>query len=133
MTAHDPQQRKAVEPGRTQLHRRALDEANCVGSNPDLFNHTTLPEASEALSICASCSFKGNGCNELIQPRSSYFDGVADGKVWQNGVEVTPKHRKPVGLSVGRRRIGCGTEIGIARHKRANEGLCDLCKSASPR
>jgi hypothetical protein len=41
-----------------------------------------------ALALCAECPFTRE-CLELVQPRESYYDGVAGGHLFRNGMCVT--------------------------------------------
>lgn len=56
----------------------------CRNSDPWLFEQYNLALAQPALSICKECFF-WDKCEDLVEPKSSYFDGVCAGKVWRNG------------------------------------------------
>lgn len=66
---------------------KSLEDAECVSSDPVLWNAKTYPEADPALKICATCT-KATACIEFVRPSKSYFDGVAGGVVWRNGYIV---------------------------------------------
>ena len=61
-----------------------VDEAPCRNSDPWLFDQHQIDLAMPALQICKGCSFWQN-CNDLVEPKSNFFDGVCAGKVWRNG------------------------------------------------
>ena len=61
-----------------------VDEAPCRNSDPWLFDQHQIDLAMSALQICKGCPFWQN-CNDLVEPKSNYFDGVCAGKVWRNG------------------------------------------------
>jgi hypothetical protein len=90
-----------------------------------MFNHRALPGALAALSICAVCPVP-DVCLAVVAPAESFFDGVAGGRVWANGI--------PDGSTRGRKlpteRPTCGTEHGYERHRLASEAACARCKKA---
>lgn len=59
-------------------------EAPCRDADPWLFDQSQIPLAQPALNYCKECFF-WEKCESLVEPRSSYFDGVCGGKVWKNG------------------------------------------------
>jgi hypothetical protein len=68
---------------------RELMQAACKGANADLFDATEGDEVEDALSYCDRCPVTQT-CEDYVQPRRSYFDGVCGGKVWRNGKRHTP-------------------------------------------
>ena len=63
-------------------------EALCIDSQPmyfDQIERNTMAE--EALSLCARCPVKTE-CLMIVQPRTSYFDGVCGGFIFKNGNPV---------------------------------------------
>lgn len=99
--------------------------AACAGHDPAVFDARSLPEAQPALDLCACCPVPGL-CDEVVRPGHSYFDGVAVGRIWVNGV--------PAGETRGRleptQRAVCGSEHGYERHRQASEVACDACRQA---
>lgn len=61
-----------------------IDQAPCRDSDPWLFDQSQIDLAQPALAYCRACPF-WESCEILVEPRSSYFDGVCGGKVWRNG------------------------------------------------
>ena len=74
-----------------------LEEAPCAGK----WDWTDLPDGSNrmrrdelarfmapALALCLDCPFTRE-CLARVQPRESYYDGVAGGHLWRNGACVT--------------------------------------------
>ena len=61
-----------------------IDEAPCRNSDPWLFYQHQIDLAMPALQICKGCPFWQN-CNDLVEPKSNFFDGVCAGTVWRNG------------------------------------------------
>ena len=68
---------------------RSLEQAACKGANPKLFDAATNDDAFDALSYCERCPVI-QPCLDYVQPRRSYFDGVAGGRLWRNGNETEP-------------------------------------------
>jgi len=62
-----------------------LEGAACEGADPKLFDATSGDKAEDALSYCDRCS-KIIECDSHVQPQKSYFDGVAAGRIWNNGI-----------------------------------------------
>jgi WhiB family redox-sensing transcriptional regulator len=69
--------------------KRNMERAACYGADPDLFNALTFETAGDALSYCDRCPVIKE-CDEWVKPRRSYYDGVASGRVWHNGVALKP-------------------------------------------
>ena len=69
--------------------KRNMEMAACYGADPNLFNALTFEAAGEALSYCGRCTVTKQ-CEEVIRPRRSFYDGVASGRVWHNGVAIKP-------------------------------------------
>lgn len=68
----------------------ALEYAACAGVNPRLFDETTYPQAWNALKVCSSCPRRTQwACLKKIEPHRTWFDGVAGGMVWRNGIVQT--------------------------------------------
>ena len=68
---------------------RSLDQAACKGANPGLFDAIAGDLVFDALSYCERCKVTTE-CFEYVAPSRSYFDGVAAGRLWRNGVETDP-------------------------------------------
>ena len=64
-----------------------LPEAACIGADPKLFDATTGETVEDALSYCDRCPVIRE-CETIVRPKKSYFDGVAAGKVWKDGVRI---------------------------------------------
>jgi len=69
------------------LSRLTLPDAACIGADPRLFDATSGELVEDALSYCDRCPVVKE-CEEVVRPKKSYFDGVAAGKVWKDGVRV---------------------------------------------
>ena len=67
----------------------SLQRAACKGADPVLFDETFGERVFDALSYCDRCSVIPE-CEDYVQPRRSYYDGVCAGKVWRGGVRVDP-------------------------------------------
>ena len=63
----------------------SLQGAACTGADPQLFDAVGGDDAEDALTYCDRCSVR-QACEDLVRPRKSYFDGVAAGRIWHNGV-----------------------------------------------
>jgi hypothetical protein len=70
------------------MHAIRIDAA-CIGADHTLFDAIGGELALDALSYCDRCPVITE-CHDLIQPRRSYFDGVAAGRVWHNGKVIQP-------------------------------------------
>ena len=68
---------------------RELEQASCKGADPALFDAVAGDEVFDALSYCDRCPVTG-ACQDWVMPSRSYFDGVAAGRLWRNGVETDP-------------------------------------------
>lgn len=69
--------------------------APCIDSEPiyfDQIEHNALAE--EALNHCAVCPVKAE-CVMIVQPHTSYFDGICGGIIWKNGRPVGSKAPRP--------------------------------------
>ena len=64
-----------------------LPEAACIGADPRLFDAMSGETAEDALSYCDRCPVVKE-CETVVRPKKSYFDGVAAGRIWSNGVPV---------------------------------------------
>jgi hypothetical protein len=62
-----------------------LEQAACFGADPDLFDSTAGESVLDALSYCDRCPIIPE-CDAHVKPRKSYFDGVAAGRIWNNGI-----------------------------------------------
>jgi len=67
-----------------------LHEAACKGADVHLFDYFEGEEVEDALSYCDRCPVIPE-CEDYVQPRRSYFDGVCAGKVWRNGHIYVPE------------------------------------------
>lgn len=61
-----------------------LDKAPCRDSDPWLFDQWHIDLAQPALNICRDCPF-WKECDEWVQPKANFYDGVVGGKLWRNG------------------------------------------------
>lgn len=107
-----------------------LRAAACIGSDPQLFDAISWPDAEPALKICSHCPVK-EVCERHVlgsRPRNSFFDGVAGGRVWRDGLVVPrPKQWKaPV------HREYCGGIYGRRFHEEHEERYCFPCAVAFP-
>jgi len=68
---------------------RALQDAACKGAEPALFDAVAGEQVFDALSYCERCTVTGP-CEAYVMPARSYFDGVAAGRLWRNGIETEP-------------------------------------------
>ena len=64
-----------------------LPDAACIGADPRLFDAVCGEAAEDALSYCDRCPVVRE-CETVVKPKKSFFDGVAAGRVWQNGAPV---------------------------------------------
>ena len=64
-----------------------LPEAACIGADPRLFDAMSGETAEDALSYCDRCPVVKE-CETVVRPKKSYFDGVAAGRIWSNGVPI---------------------------------------------
>ncbi len=60
------------------------NQVPCRDADPWLFEQYNISLAQPALNLCKECFF-WDKCEALVEPKSSYFDGVCAGKVWRNG------------------------------------------------
>ena len=69
---------------------RHLQKAACIGTSPSVFDADTYPQAWNAIKVCSSCPRNTAwACLQKIAPHKSWFDGVAGGMVWKNGIVQT--------------------------------------------
>ena len=61
-----------------------VSNAPCRDADPWLFDQYQLDLAQPGLQYCRGCSFL-EMCESLVEPSTSFFDGVCGGKVWRNG------------------------------------------------
>ena len=59
----------------------------CEGMPSWYWDATAERDATKALSICARCPVT-DWCADVVRPSSSFFDGVAAGRVYRNGKDV---------------------------------------------
>lgn len=64
-----------------------LPDAACIGADPRLFDAISGEAAEDALSYCDRCPVIRE-CETVVRPKKSFFDGVAAGRIWQNGAPV---------------------------------------------
>jgi hypothetical protein len=62
-----------------------LEQAACFGADPKLFDAVIGELVLDALSYCDRCPIIPE-CDAHVKPRKSYFDGVAAGRIWNNGI-----------------------------------------------
>lgn len=67
---------------------RLFDEAECRGVDPRVFDQHRGNPALVALDHCLGCPVV-DLCNEWVKPEESSFTGVAAGRVWSEGFDVT--------------------------------------------
>jgi len=63
------------------------ENAACRNADPRAFDATDHVTASLALWYCRRCPVV-DLCNEIVRPAKSYYDGVAAGRVWRNGLLI---------------------------------------------
>lgn len=68
----------------------SLLRAACKGADPYLFDATFGEAVFDALSYCERCPVRDE-CFNYVQPHRHYFDGVAAGRLWRNGLEIQPE------------------------------------------
>lgn len=67
-----------------------LTQAACIGISPSVFDADQYPDAWGGLKICSTCPRKARwACLQRIEPHKMWFDGVAGGLVWRNGIVQT--------------------------------------------
>lgn len=69
---------------------RSLDQAACKGAKPGLFDAIAGDDVFDALSYCERCPVIQE-CFDYVLPSRSYYDGVAAGRLWRNGIETDPE------------------------------------------
>ena len=80
-----------IKHARERLHELAL----CPSASTILFDQIEHNEYSEAAQhICSRCQV-AEECLLIVNPTNSYFDGVAGGIVFKNGVIVPKQQPKP--------------------------------------
>ncbi len=62
-----------------------LEEAACNGADPRLFDAVIGEFVLDALSYCDRCPIIVQ-CDAHVNPAKSFFDGVAAGRIWNNGI-----------------------------------------------
>lgn len=60
------------------------NDAPCTDVDPWLFDQTEINMAMPALQICKRCIF-WQKCEDLVEPKRNFYDGICAGKVWRNG------------------------------------------------
>lgn len=68
-----------------------IDNAECNGADPTLFETTNLIRAKFALAYCHGCLVTAECEAKVVPPPPapmSWYDGVAGGKVFSNGVVI---------------------------------------------
>lgn len=78
-----------------------INTAPCREADSWLFDQSEIDLAMPGLSYCSGCKF-WQECDDWIKPKSSYYEGVAAGKVWRNGrvlakLDASSPHRLVVG------------------------------------
>ena len=67
-----------------------LERAACIGAAPSVFDADSFPQAWQGIKICSQCPRNTAwACLQKIAPHKSWFDGVAGGMVWRNGIVQT--------------------------------------------
>lgn len=59
----------------------------CVDMPASIFDAIEGPDVLEALKACNVCPVVKE-CDDFVRPKKSWFDGVAAGHVWIDGVRV---------------------------------------------
>lgn len=70
-------------------YMRLVEQAACRTADPRCFDAIDHEQASLALWYCRQCPVI-DLCHEIVRPHKSYYDGVAAGKVWRNGLLILP-------------------------------------------
>jgi WhiB family redox-sensing transcriptional regulator len=66
--------------------------AACIEADPSLFDATGGVLARYALDYCRKCDVKKE-CEQFVNPKKSFFEGVCGGKVWLNGRNINLLYR----------------------------------------
>lgn len=70
------------------------DHPACVGEDPQLFEFDLFFDAG--LGICQTCPVR-SWCLRQVDPiRHNYFDGVAGGYIWKDGLARNPDPNDPI-------------------------------------
>lgn len=74
----------------TRQQEADLQKAACIGVSPSVFDADSYPQAWQGIKVCSSCPRNTAwACLQNIAPHKSWFDGVAGGLVWRNGIVQT--------------------------------------------
>ncbi len=73
----------------TKLYEKAI----CAGVNPVPFDQIEFNGLAEAaLEMCSRCSVQME-CLIVVNPHATFYDGIAAGKVFKNGIVQKRKGR----------------------------------------
>jgi hypothetical protein len=83
--------------------------APCAEADPWLFDQNSIDLALPALDYCRYCPF-WKECDELVEPKKNFYDGVVGGRVWKNGkILVRLDESSPNRLLLGDTDVEVGT------------------------
>jgi WhiB family redox-sensing transcriptional regulator len=102
-------------------------DAACASVDPDLFFPRRGEEgSSQAKAVCATCPVRQDCLDAAILEGERY--GIWGGLNYHERVA----YRKAQGIAQRQKQSTAehGTEAGYARHRRAGETPCGVCKSA---
>lgn len=69
------------------IARLLADRGMCVDMSASIFDATEGLDVLEALKACNVCPVVQE-CEDFVRPKKSFFDGVAAGKLWIEGVRI---------------------------------------------
>ncbi|MFI5799090.1 hypothetical protein [Streptomyces sp. NPDC051677] len=82
------------------------------------------------LGTCGPCPFHAE-CIATVKPAQAFFDGIAGGRLWCNGVVIAAlEDVRDEELAEPKLRASCGTEAGAKDHVRHGERPCLSCRQA---
>lgn len=70
-------------------YMQLVEQAACRTADPHAFDATEHAYATLALWYCRKCPVV-DLCKDHVRPHKSYYDGVAAGQVWRNGLLILP-------------------------------------------
>ncbi|MCX4858303.1 hypothetical protein OG426_30570 [Streptomyces canus] len=83
------------------------------------------------LATCGPCPFRAE-CIATVKPAQAFFDGIAGGRLWCNGVVIASLDDVcDEELAEAKLRASCGTEAGAKDHIRHGESPCPSCRQAA--
>lgn len=102
-----------------------VDDANCRGADPELFDTDVTEDATLAKLICAGCPVA-----EQCLEQALLYNEVG---IWAGTTPTKRKSmRRRLGIKVVRHAapISHGTAAGARAHQRRNEAVCRDCRDA---